>query len=478
MPSSLKFNWRELQQITAGCWSSHNGRNLKNGVTAICDDSRTLSANALFVAVKGTLADGHNFVEQAVANGAAAVCVEPRRMTVSQEDAVRRVGVPILEVENTLFAYHALARVWRRRCPRATVIGITGTSGKTSLRAILEAIMRAAYGQERVLATHGNMNNQFGVPRNLLRMSTQHRVAVIEMGTNQPGEIARLAAMVEPDIAVITTIGRGHLECFGTVEAVGREKAALLSALPSTGIGILRDKCPARDQLLQAVGNRRVLLFGPSEDADVQVRYAGVTGNSMYHLDFSGPVPDLPRQVEWPVGGRHQAINAAAAVATAKAMGIASEEIVAGLQGAQLPDMRMQRVEKHQCHWVNDAYNANPDSMRAAIDWFAELAGNAPAAAKWLVLGDMLELGDSARKEHVATLEWVRRRLPAANILPTGQHMQCAAQQIGLRGFPGAAAVAEELYERIEPGDWILLKGSRGVKLEKILHEYASSTCQ
>ena len=220
-----EFIWTQLREITGGEWLIPPRADTV-GVDGIHDDSRALTPGALFIAIQGNLVDGHRFISKAVQNGAGAVCLQTARTSESQLRALHQKKVPTLAVPDSLNAYHDLARAWRRQCRQATVIGLTGSSGKTSLRAILESILRTVHG-DRVLATEGNTNNEFGVPRNLLRLTPEHRVAVIEVGTNDPGEIARLAAVVEPDIAAITTIGRAHLEFFGTLEAIAREKSDL-----------------------------------------------------------------------------------------------------------------------------------------------------------------------------------------------------------------------------------------------------------
>ncbi|MFO7820440.1 MAG: UDP-N-acetylmuramoyl-tripeptide--D-alanyl-D-alanine ligase [Lentisphaeria bacterium] len=474
MPNSKmpEFTWQQLEEITGGRWRRKPDAGCGAKVCGVCDDSRSVAAGMLFLAIRGANVDGHDFLEKAIEQSAAAVCVETGRLSDTRLKAFNKHPVPILEVPDTLAAYHALANAWRCSCRQTTVVGITGSSGKTSLRAILESIARVAFGDDKVLATEENTNNEFGVPRNLLRLTPGHKVAIIELGTNHPGEIARLAAMTQPDVGVITAIGRGHLEFFGSVDDVAREKADLLRALPPTGIAVIPDACPGIDVLQAAAGNRRTLRFGSTAEADFSVLYHGRRqGSTDYELTIKSKLVNFPEVVAWPVGGQYQARNAAAAVAVARLLEIDPENIIEGLKKATLPGMRMRIERKYGCNWINDAYNANPDSMQAAVEWLAELTENEdnPNNNVWLVLGDMLELGTAAPEEHEKLLLFAREKLPCAEIVAVGQQMSAVARKLKLTGYKNVADAAKTILAQLTPGDWILLKGSRAMKLERLL---------
>jgi UDP-N-acetylmuramoyl-tripeptide--D-alanyl-D-alanine ligase len=355
----VRFTPGELAEITGGRWS----RPLLQPVSGVTDDSRGVSPGDLFVAVRGTLTDGHRYLAAARAAGAAAVCVEP------DHEADGQANGPCLVVDNTLRAYQVLARAHRLRFPELQVVAITGSSGKTSLRAILAHVLEKHW-PGAVLATQANTNNHFGVPRNLLRLTSAHRVAVLEIGSNHFGEIAALADLVRPQIAAITTIGPAHLEFFGDLEGVAREKGALLEALPAGGTAVLPGDSPFLDRLQDRVRDCRVLTFGKGPAVDVRAGYDGPTASGRYalRLAWQGDPRTDTVTLDWPIGGSHQACNAAAAAAVARNLGLTPEGIAAALRDCELPGMRMRCEERHGVRWFNDAYNANPESTRASLE--------------------------------------------------------------------------------------------------------------
>lgn len=459
----MMFTWSELRSITGGKWNGARLPESLPGVSGITDDSRSVKQGDLFVAIPGGITDGHEHIQAAAQAGAAAICVEVRRKGAKVD------GVPRLLVPDTLEAFHELARAHRRRVNDLEVIGVTGSSGKTSVRCMISAVLDQ-HSSGHVLSTLGNTNNHFGVPRNLLSLEEHHRYAVLEVGTNHPGEIAQLTRLILPRIGVITNIGRAHLEYFGDLLGVAMEKGGLFAGLQGkNAVAIMPDDC-AHGDILRSIGARhRILMFGESDQADVRFEYRGRRGDGYcVWLHWPG-LPDSGVDLEWSVGGRHQARNAAAACAVAHALGLDTEVVLAGLKNVQLPKMRMEIVRRNQVSWVNDAYNANPESMRGGVEWFLELTDDFPEAGTYLVLGDMLELGDHEEDEHQTLLRWVLERFPASSVLPTGPRMLRAAERLGIQAFENADAVREHLLPRLHPDDWVLLKGSRGMRLETVM---------
>lgn len=465
--AAARFSWNELVELTGGCWLQSPAGKPSGGIADITDDSRNVSAGALFVAVPGTFSDGHRHVAAAVADGAAAVCIQ-HPLDPAAEAALQRTRTPCLQVADTLIAFQELARAHRRRIPDLAVIAVTGSCGKTSTKEMLAAILETAW-PDRVLKTEGNTNNHFGVPRNLLRLRSGHRAAVIELGSNHSGEIGRLAAVTAPDIGVITNIGRAHIESFGDLAGVAREKGSLFAALPERGTAVLPADAPHREILSALAGTRTVLQFGADPAAAVQSRYLGVCDNG-YRIRLTWHATGATREFLWDWGGNHQACNAAAAAAAATALGLDPDTVVAGLRASRLPQMRMEiRVKPPAVHWVNDAYNANPDSMRASILWFREISSAAAASRRILVLGDMLELGSASGTAHRELLAWIRGELPDADLVPVGVAMRAAAAELNLDAVSDAAAARTVLRDRLQPNTWVLLKGSRAVGLEAVL---------
>jgi UDP-N-acetylmuramoyl-tripeptide--D-alanyl-D-alanine ligase len=435
--------------------------------TAVVTDSRADCRGALFVALKGDRFDGHDYLPAALAAGAAGVCVEADRLAGLKLPA----DLPVLAVDDTLAAYQRLATAHRRRLAAGLkVIALTGSSGKTSTKEILRAILVAAHGPEAVLATEANTNNHVGVPQNLLRLNEKHRLAIIEMGTNHPGEMAVLSRIAEPDLAVIVSIGRAHLEFLGDLAGVAREKSAIWSRLRPGGTAMMPADGAETAILAAAAAPFRTLRFGETPDADLRVEYRGGTlAGARLRLTWQG---GEGCDVEWAVPGRHQARNAAAAALVATALGLTPEAIAGGLVACRLPGMRMRIRRERDVIWVNDAYNANPDSVAAGLEWLADAVAAASVGRCFLCLGDMLELGNTGTAAHADTLAAARARLPDADILAIGPAMSAAVAKFAadprLHAFADAPAAAAWLRPRLAPGALVYLKGSRGMALERI----------
>ena len=458
------FSAAEFAEATGGKWL--NGI-VPSEAVGCYTDTRKPGEGRLFIAFSGEKFDGHAFLAQAAASGAGAFCIQS-----SRTDCIPAgCALPVLLVEDTLRAYQAIARFHRMRFPELKLIAVTGSVGKTSVKEMCRAILAQAFGAEHVLYTEGNTNNQIGVPQNLLRLTANHRAAVIEMGTNSPGEIAPLSHCAAPRVALINSIAPCHLEKLGSFYGIAQEKSAIFSGLLPGGHAVIPIACPAADRLAENAAKYAHTTFG-NIDTDAQVKSEFLSGDldgSRFSLYF----PDGEKfDISWGLTGAHQVLNAAAATAAALALGLKPETIAAGLVHVTLPGMRMLRSEIAGATWINDAYNANPASMLAA---FRQLAQSGASPEKFvLVLGDMLELGTFEANEHKKTLEAALEFLSGARIVTVGPRFARAASSLnaGKVTLCGSAeGAAHVLAKLVRPGDTVFLKGSRGIGLEKAIPE-------
>lgn len=458
------LTYPELAEVVNGKWLQ--APTDPGAITAICDDSRSLPEGALFLAIKGELTDGHKYVLNAVKGGASAVLVQdvPSAEALS---LMAEKGVPCIQVADSLRAYQQLALWHRRQFPQARILAITGSCGKTSTKEMCAAILEERY-PNGVLKTIGSTNNHFGVPRNLYRMDETTRVAVIEMGTNHTGEIANLVSLAPPEVAVVCNIGHAHLEFFHDLYGVATEKSSILAGALPNALCVYPADATGAEILRKAVGNRQAVAFGLGDNAELQYEYLGFH-QGKFGLRLHWKTSGETRVLEWNLGGVHMAANAACAAAATTALGCTPDEVVAGLQKCVLPGARLEVKEVGGVHWVNDAFNANPTSVRAAIDWFAEVV---PKDAKaFLVLGDMLELGENSRQEHLDILKVARKACPNAEIVTVGALMAQAVAESGdpaLRNCADASAAKALLDAEAQSGAWILLKSSHGIGLAHI----------
>ncbi|MDD3433450.1 MAG: UDP-N-acetylmuramoyl-tripeptide--D-alanyl-D-alanine ligase [Tepidiphilus sp.] len=422
-------------------------------------DSRAPLAGKLFVALRGARFDGHDFVAAAFAAGAAAALTERRRTP------AQRAGGNFLLVDDTRRALGRLAAAWRARFS-GRVVGITGSNGKTTVKEMTAAILREHLGAEAVLATRGNRNNDIGLPLTLLELGPSHRAAVCELGINHPGEMAELAAIARPDVALVTTAQRAHLEGFGTLEAVAREKGQIYRFLSPDGTAVIPADDPYAILWRETAAGRRVLTFGRggeisavaqplSEGWRLTVRARGEA------VEFTLPLP-----------GRHNVHNALAAMACAVALDVPLAT-AAGALGAFAPvPGRLQPLPGAQgALLIDDTYNANPDSMRAAIEVLAAL----PHARKLLVLGDMGEVGPEALRLH-AEVGAYARAAGIERLFTLGACARGAARAFGERAesFDDVDALVQRLRPDLSPETAVLVKGSRFMRMERVVSALAA----
>ncbi len=431
-------------------------------VCGVFTDTRAPEWGGLFVALRGERFDGHDHLAAAAGAGAAVLMMEE----CEAERFSLAWNVPALLVADTLKAYQALAMFHRRRFD-VQLIALTGSVGKTSVKEMLHAIAAEAVGPDAVLATEGNTNNQVGVPQNLLRLEARHKLIVLEMGTSSPGEIEPLSRLAMPDVALVNTVAPCHLEKLGSLAGVAREKAMVYAGLRPGGTAIFPPDAPEAGILRAAATGHTQRTFGVADCDFRATDYHGTTEEAQFTLHF----PDGSAfPIRWTLAGEHQARNAAAAAAAAYSLGIAPETIVAGLAKTTIPGMRMQRTIRNGATYWNDAYNASPESMKAVL---RQMTSTVPQERLVLVLGDMLELGADEISLHAGVLAALRAWAPRARLLLVGERMRRALEQTP---FPGVVRTvgtsrfaAPELADLVRPGDTVLLKASRGTRLERAL---------
>ncbi|WP_017879198.1 UDP-N-acetylmuramoyl-tripeptide--D-alanyl-D-alanine ligase [Janthinobacterium sp. CG3] len=433
----------------------------------VSTDSRKVRAGALFVALRGDSFDAHDFLAQVAGQGAAAVVVErlPAGWT-----------LPAVVVPDTLVALGRIANLWRRQFA-LPVIGVTGSNGKTTVKEMLASILAAAYGEDGRLATRGNLNNEIGVPLTLFRLAAGQRAAVVELGMNHPGEIARLTAVAEPTLALVNNAQREHQEFMHTVEAVARENGAVLAGLPADGVAVFPHGDEFTELWRALAGARRCITFGLGKDADVSCthRPAEDFGSDMFVSVRAGAdLPMLQFFVGLRAAGEHNVRNALAAAACAFGAGVAPEAIRRGLEAFAPVNGRLQKKRAAGgATVIDDSYNANPDSVRAAVDVLAQAR-----APRILVLGDMGEVGGQGRQFHEEIADYALAK-GIEHVLATGElarHLRGANVE-HFELFDDLLAALDVHLARLAAGPdaTILVKGSRFMKMERAVQHLIGS---
>jgi UDP-N-acetylmuramoyl-tripeptide--D-alanyl-D-alanine ligase len=426
--------------VTAGRASGADVR-----FSGVATDSRSIGRGELFVALRGERFDGHDFIAAAAARGAAAAMV----------DHPGSFQVPLLIVEDTKRALGELARNWRARFT-PQLIAVTGSNGKTTVKEMLAAILRQHAGEPAVLATAGNLNNDIGVPLTLLRLRREHRCCAIELGMNHPGEIAALAGMAAPTVALVNNAQREHLEFMGSVAQVAEENASVYDALPASGVAVVNADDAHAALFRRRAGSRRIVDFGLDAGL-VSARYALKELSSELGLR----TPDGEAAATLAIPGVHNVRNGLAAAACALAIGIPVNSIAQGLSAFRPYAGRLQvRQGRSGLTVIDDSYNANPDSVRAAIDVLASCP--APTA---LVLGDMGEVGSQGPEFHREIGAYARER-GITRLLALGEASAHAVEAFGegAEHFTDVEALVPAIRART-----ILVKGSRFMKMERVV---------
>lgn len=421
----------------------------------VSTDTRDLRRGDLFFALRGPNFDGHTFIPEALAKGAVA-CVGDRTYVPPEGTRDR-----VLRVDDTLAALGRLAAYYRNELipVGTTIIAVTGSNGKTTTKCMIDHVLRGSF---KGRPSPKSFNNAIGVPLTLLAVEPDDRYAVVEVGSNAPGEIAGLASIVSPNVAVITSIGEAHLEGLGNLDSVAREKASILGYVRPSGFGVVNvDRAEILPQLA-AIPRTRVITFGVDPSAKLRV--------TRRRADLEGTVFELEGryEVELPIPGPHHATNAAATFAVARWFGVSPEQIIERLRTFQPPEGRTHRFEVGGVTVIDDAYNANPSSVGAAIDTLRGATGD----RRILVLGDMLELGVNSAEAH----ERVLRTAVEAGleiIVAVGRLCTEAARRFDVS--PGTKVLtcgdgteANELLDQlVTEGDTVWVKASRGMQLDK-----------
>ncbi|MGH6636559.1 MAG: UDP-N-acetylmuramoyl-tripeptide--D-alanyl-D-alanine ligase [Gammaproteobacteria bacterium] len=413
-------------------------------------DSRTLPQDALFVALRGPRFDGHDFLDQARAAGAAGAMLE-RRMG--------RMRCELL-VKDTRAALGVLASVWRRRFERP-IVAITGSNGKTTVKEMLHHIL-AGHGQ--VLATQGNFNNDIGVPLTLFQLDQEHRYAVLEMGANHPGEISALCALARPNVACVTQCAPAHLEGFGTIDGVAKAKGEIFAALPSDGTAVLNADDAYASFWQGLIGERRCIRFGLSPHAEVR---ADDIGLSVHGSAFELVTPSGASRVTLSLPGKHNVLNALAAAASAEALGAPLSAMRQGLESMRPVQGRLEvKTGRAGCRVLDDSYNANSGSFKAALEVLGQYAGE-----RWLVLGDMGELGPAAFSLHYQLGE-MAHQAGVKRLYAVGELSRQAVAAFGPGGchFASPGALLKALEGDLNQDLTILIKGSRAARMENVVN--------
>jgi UDP-N-acetylmuramoyl-tripeptide--D-alanyl-D-alanine ligase len=452
----IRWACRQLAQW-AGAVLHGAGEVVCHGIST---DSRTTKPGDLYIALRGERFDGHAFIDQAIAQGAAAVMLA--------ED--RPLSVPRLLVADTRWALGKLAQGHRLAQALTALIAVTGSNGKTTVKTMLAHILSAL---APTLATEGNLNNDFGVPRTLLQISDAHRYAVIEMGANHPGEIGYLTELAKPDIALITLAAPAHLAGFGSLQGVINTKGEIFNGLSEQGVGIYNLDSPgAADWAARLVG-RNSLTFGQSAQADIRLQQARQTMSGIaFELVFEGE----SHSVTMPMLGLHNAMNAAAATAVCLALGVRWADILAGLQTFSGVAGRLQAYRlAGDAVLLDDSYNANPGSVKAAIDSLVALGGETI-----FCFGAMAELGEQTQAAHQEIGAYARQQ-GVCRLLSFGAATEATQQAFAGEGsacFATHEALMAQLrtLRQAHPNWPILVKGSRSAQMERVVQALLQET--
>jgi UDP-N-acetylmuramoyl-tripeptide--D-alanyl-D-alanine ligase len=429
----------------------------------VSTDSRTVDEGDLFVALRGERFDGHRFVESALERGARGALVE----VAPSEEALRKYDAAVVVAPDSLRALGDLAAGWRRRFPSPVGV-LTGSNGKTTTKEMTMAILRLCFS---CLWSPGNFNNRIGLPLTLLMLKPEHERVVLEMGMNEPGEIRELTRIAQPQVGALLNVGPAHLERFASVEAVAEAKGEMLEVMPRESVFVYNRDDPRVRALAERWEGPRT-SFGFSTEASIRLIDAQESGSAQ-KIRISVHGSEVATEIHLP--GRHNLTNALAAVALSSALGATPEAVEEGLARFQTMQGRFSVRMYEDFTIVDDSYNANPASMGSALETLREVSGDAD---RILVLGDMLELGAFSEEAHRELGRKAARTGPAL-LCVTGDYSRWVVQGAGEEGVPeerivlfeDVKTVAQEILARMKGGEWVLIKGSRGMALERVVEE-------
>jgi len=448
------MNWL-LSQVAAAVGGRLIGDDLP--LAGVSTDTRAIAPGQLFIALRGERFDAHDFLEPAMASGAAALLV----MDADKLPA----GVPAVLVDDTRLALGCLAAAWRARFT-LPVIAVTGSNGKTTTKEMVAAILQAQFG-DAVLATRGNLNNDIGLPLTLLGLKAEHRAAVIELGMNHPGEIAYLAPLGAPTVALVTNAQRAHLEGMGDLDEVAREKGSIFAGLASGGIAVVNADDAYAGLWRAMAAPHAVRTFAIDQAADVRaiVHQHGLENR----LELTAP--EGAASIRLRIPGRHNARNAVAAAGACLAAGLPLSAVVAGLEAFAGVKGRLQRrVGRNAAEILDDTYNANPDSVRAGIDVLAATIGR-----KLLVLGDMGEIGEASGQYHDEIGGYAKSQ-GIDRLFALGEASKAAVRNFGegARHYCNVDKLIAAVDKELGPETTVLVKGSRFMKMERVADALAA----
>lgn len=452
MKATLNMLQAAIKNATASSDAAFDG---------VSTDSRNVAAGNLFVALRGERFDAHAFLPQVAERKVAAVVAET---------IPAGLNVPALIVPDTRIALGEMACYWRRQF-NLPLIGVTGSNGKTTVKEMIAAILDAAFGTDNYLATRGNFNNDIGVPLTLMRLNAACKAAVIELGMNHPGEIAVLSAIAQPTVGLVNNAQREHQEFMESVEAVARENGAVLASLPADGTAVFPADDPFTPLWREYAAQRKTLTFGFSDDADVRCTYVA----NAFGSDLSITADKQEFTVALSAAGVHNVRNALAAIACTLAIGIAADAIVRGLQTFAPVSGRLQRkIAASGALVIDDTYNANPDSVRAAIDVLAQTA-----SPRILVLGDMGEVGNDGRQYHEEIGAYARAN-GIEHVLTLGELARhtVSAFGAGAQHYDSVETLNDALAAIFAADATVLVKGSRFMKMERVVQHLLGQQIQ
>jgi UDP-N-acetylmuramoyl-tripeptide--D-alanyl-D-alanine ligase len=441
-----------IANVLHGTLRTLHGQNAEITVTSVDSDSRRVQPGQLFVALPGEKFDGHDYLPQVTALGAAAALVTHPVKT----------ELPTIEVKDTRLAMGELAAYWRQHLG-TPMIAITGSNGKTTTKEMIAAIMQVHVGgADKVLATAGNFNNDIGMPLTLLRLRPFHRIAVIEMGMNHLGEIEYLTRIARPNVAVINNAGTAHIGELGSRENIAKAKGEIFAGLAEDGIAVINADSDFFTYWRGLNQQRRVMTFGMSPEAEVRGEMvAGESSSFSVHYQNEGVVVTLA------VPGTHNIMNALAAAAASIAAGASLQEVAQGLQGfGGVKGRLQQKTAANGAKVIDDTYNANPDSMKAALDVLRNYK-----LRTVFVMGDMGELGDDAEAMHATVGSYAKNNGIDA-MYALGNHTQAAIKAFGEQGqhFDSIEKLIAALQANTSAEDIVLVKGSRFMQMERVVN--------